>query len=83
MILFFIVYALFGAILTITAYLARIYIDNDKLSFTDLAKALCICLFEITILRFIMSVVRMLSVLNYKKNKDAWDKIKRVSFILN
>lgn len=77
MILFFGVYAVFGAVLTLTAFLSRIHTQNLKLSFTDIMKAILLCLGEISVLRFILAAVRMTALIGYRKKKLNWEKIKR------
>lgn len=77
MILFFALYAAFGAVLSITIFLARIYLQNSRLSIIDLLKALFLCFIEIAGLRQIMSVSRMTSLIGYKKKKNLWSDLTR------
>lgn len=77
MILFYGIYALFGALLSITSFFARIYINNTKINISDLIKVLFLCLIEITILRFYLMLVRLFSFLGYNKKKNNWGSIKR------
>lgn len=76
MILFFLIYAIFGGVLSFTTFLARIHVENLKLSFRDLIKAVFISMFEITILRTILVVVRFFSFFG-RKHKRTWGQIKR------
>ena len=78
MIVFLILYAGFGAILSVTIFLARIYVEESKIKAMDILKAIFLCVFEITILRQIMSLVRMFAMLTYRKDKVKWGKIKRM-----
>ena len=78
MIAFFIIYALFGAVLSLTAFLARVYVENSKITFGDLLKVICLCFFEITVLRFILSMARISAIFGYKKKKNSWGKIERL-----
>jgi len=77
MIWFFAVYAVFGAVLTMTAFFARIYTQNAKLSFSDVVKALLLCLLENIGLRLLIAFVRMTAFIGYRKNKMQWGKITR------
>lgn len=78
MIIFYLIYALFGSMSSVTSFFARIYVNNMKVSFFDVIKVLLLCFFEITILRFYLSIVRMFSFLGYKKKKNNWGTIERV-----
>lgn len=83
MILFLIIYALFGALLSLTIFLARIYTGENKISYKDMLKALLICVFEITILRQIMAITRLVAILTYKKKKTQWGQITRMKQHIN
>lgn len=77
MILFFAIYAVFGCILTLTAFFARTQTIDLKISFWDALKAILLCFFEITFLRFIMAFVRATAFVGYKKKKLNWGRIER------
>ncbi len=77
MLLYFIVYAFYGALLSITAFFSRIHTIDMKLSFKDMCKAFLLCMFEITFLRFDLAAVRAGAFIGYKKNKLNWDKLAR------
>lgn len=77
MIIFFLLYAAFGAILSLTIFLARIYVQDAKLSFWDFIKAVALCFVEIAGLRQIMSFARMSAILTYGKSKKQWTDITR------
>lgn len=83
MILFLLLYALFGAILSFTIFFARIYIGENKIKIKDVIKAITICFFEITLLRQIMAVVRMTAMFGYKKGKNQWGNITRMKQHIN
>lgn len=83
MILFFLIYAVYGAILTITAFFARIYTQNIRLSFTDVIKAIYLCIAESVFFRFIQAVTRMTAFVGYKKKRNAWGHIQRYKIQLN
>ncbi len=77
MILFFLIYALFGVILSLTTFLAQIHVLNLKISLLDVIKSSFVCAFEVTILRFILMFVRITSFIGYNKKKLIWNKFQR------
>lgn len=77
MIIFFLLYAAFGAILSLTIFLARVYVQDSKLSFIDFIRALFLCFIEIAGLRQIMSIARMTAFIGYKKRKLQWEDLTR------
>ena len=77
MLLFFGIYALFGCILTLTAFFARTQTIDLKISVMDALKAILLCFIEITFLRFIMAFVRATAFIGYKKKKLNWGRIER------
>lgn len=83
MVMFFLIYAVYGAILTITAFFARIYTQNIKLSFMDVIKAIYLCVAESVFFRFIQTFTRMTAFIGYKKKRNAWGHIKRQKIKLN
>lgn len=82
MILFFLIYAVFGSILSLTAFFSRMYTSNLKVTPKDALKATLLCLFEITCLRFVLAWVRATAFIGYRKKKMQWGKIerKKISF---
>lgn len=77
MILFFGIYVLYSAILSLTAFFARIHTIDLKLMFTDVLKAVGLCVLEVSCLRFILAWVRATALIGYKKKKQAWGRIER------
>lgn len=77
MLLYFVIYAFYGALLSMTAFFSRIHTIDMKLSFKDMCKAFLLCMFEITFLRFDLAAVRAGAFIGYKKNKLNWDKLAR------
>lgn len=77
MIMFYIIYAVYGAVLSLTAFLARMYTIDLTISFKDMCKAVSLCIFEITALRFVLAFVRMRSLIGYKRKKTEWGEIER------
>ncbi len=77
MIIFFLLYAAFGAILSLTIFLARVYVQDSKLSVLDFLRALLLCFIEIAGLRQIMSIARMTVFIGYKKRKLQWEDLTR------
>ena len=77
MVLFFLIYAVFGAILTLTAFFSRIYTADLTVSFHDGIRAACLCLFELVFLRFILAWVRCTAFIGYRRKKLSWGRIER------
>ncbi len=77
MILFFGIYVLYSAILSLTAFFARIHTIDLKLLFSDVLKAIGLCVLEVSCLRFILAWVRARSLIGYQKKKQTWGKIER------
>ena len=83
MVLFFMIYAVFGAVLSLTAFFARIYTAEMRLTPADAGKAVLLCIFEITCLRFILAWVRATAFIGYKNKKLQWGKIERKKINFN
>lgn len=77
MVLFFLIYAVFGSILTLTAFFSRIYTADLTVSFGDGVRAACLCLFELVFLRFILAWVRCTAFIGYRKRRLSWGRIER------
>ena len=77
MILFFFIYALYNCVLTLTAFFARIHTIDLKITLADVMKAILLCFFEVSVLRFIMAFVRATAFVGYKKKKLNWGRIER------
>ena len=77
MLLFFGIYALFGSVMSMTAFFTRTQTIDLKVKFRDVLKALLLCTIEICVLRFIMAWVRATAFIGYKKRKLQWGRIKR------
>jgi len=77
MLLFMLIYALYNSILTLTAFFSRIQTVDLTVTFSDCMKAIMLCFFEVTTLRFIMAFVRLTAFRGYKKKKLDWGRIER------
>lgn len=78
MIKFFLLYSVYGAILTITAFFQRIYTQNLKITLSDALKAVFMCLLENIFFRYVISFVRVTAFIGYKKKKKEWGSITRI-----
>lgn len=78
MCMFMLIYILFGGILSLCTFLSRLHVENIKLSFHDIIKAMMLCVLEITVLRYIVLFARITSFFGYKKNKKIWDRAERI-----
>ena len=77
MILFFGIYVVYTALLSLTAFFARIHTIDLKLYPSDALKAVGLCVVEVSFLRFVMAWVRMTALIGYQKKKDSWGRIQR------
>ena len=77
MILFFGIYVVYTAILSLTAFFARIHTIDLRIYPTDLLKAVGLCVVEVSCLRFVMAWVRMSALIGYRKKKNTWGRIER------
>lgn len=75
--LFLGIYAVFGAVMSLTSFFARTQTLDLKLSFGDVLKAIGLCFFEVTILRSILAYTRFFALFRYRTKKRSWGKIKR------
>ena len=83
MVLFFLIYAVFGSVLSLTIFFARAHTIDLTISAADVLKAICLCFFEITCLRFVLTFVRATAFKGYRKKKDQWGEIERKKINLN
>ena len=77
MLLFMGIYVVYSAILSLTAFFARVHTIDLKLSAMDVVKAVGLCALEVSCLRFMLAWVRATSLIRYKKRKTNWGKISR------
>ncbi len=77
MILFFLIYAVYSSVLSLTAFFARVQTVDLKLNFLDVVKAILLCFFEISFLRFVLAFERTTALIGYRKKKHKWGKIER------
>ena len=77
MLLFMLIYASYNSILTLTAFFSRIQTIDLTVKPRDFVKAVMLCFFEVTTLRFIMAFVRLMAFRGYKKKKLDWGRIER------
>ena len=77
MLILFLVYAVFGSLLTVISFLARNFLSETHLSFGDVVKAFLLCIPENIGLRFIMAWTRLMAIFHYRGKKTSWGQIKR------
>jgi hypothetical protein len=75
--MFTMIYALFGATLTLTSFFARTQTSELVLKPRDIGKALLMCLLEITFMHNVMMYVRATAFIGYRKKKLQWGRIER------
>ena len=78
MIVFLVVYAIYGTIISLSAFSQHLYTQRFRLSPWDMLKILFLCILEFGIFRYVLAVVRLMAFLRYGKNKSTWGKIERV-----
>lgn len=72
MILFFLIYAAFGCILTLISFFSRLYMSGMHISWRDVAKVILLSGFELVGLRFFLMLVRMNALIGYRKYRNTW-----------
>lgn len=77
MILFFGIYVIYSAVLSLSAFFARVHTVDMKLHLTDVIKAIGLCVVELSCLRFILAWVRITALIGYRQKKDKWEKLER------
>lgn len=77
MIGFYLLYAAYGTILTITAFFQRVYTQKLKVSRTDMLRAVILCFMENIFFHFFLSFVRVTAFAGYRRKKLQWGSIKR------
>ena len=78
MIWYLLLYTVYGTILSVTAFCQRIYSQQLKITALDTVRAVLMCFLESGFYRYILSFVRITSLIGYKKRKNQWGVIKRV-----
>ena len=77
MIMFLSMYAVYGCVLTMTAFFAQIYTSELSISLHDVCKSLVLCFFEVFFLHAAMNYVRATAFFGYKKRRLSWGQIER------
>ena len=77
MVAFFAVYVVYTAILSLTAFFARIHTVDLTLALSDVFKAVGLCAVEVSCLRFVMAWVRITALVGYRRKKAHWGTIQR------
>ena len=83
MIMFFFIYALYGAVMSLTAFFSRVQTRDLKLTPMDVVRALILAIFEVSVLRFILAVTRMLALVGYRKHGRRWETVQRTELNAN
>jgi cellulose synthase/poly-beta-1,6-N-acetylglucosamine synthase-like glycosyltransferase len=78
MIQFLLLYSLYGALLTMTAFFQRVYTQQMRINVKDVIRAVIMCLLENIFFRYVLSFGRMVAIVGYRKNKNNWGSLKRV-----
>ena len=75
--MFFLIYVGYSAVLSLTAFFARVHTIDLRLRATDIFKAIGLCLLEVSCLRFVLAWVRVTALIGYRKKRATWGKIER------
>lgn len=75
----FLVYALFGAMLTVISFVSRNFNSDQRLRISDVIKAFLLCVPENIFIRLFMAFTRMFAVFFMRGKKTKWGEIKRYS----
>ena len=75
---FFIVYSFYNMLLTLTAFFQTLYVEHIKITFKDVMKAICMCMLENFLFRYIIAAIRATAFIGYKKRKVQWGRIQRM-----
>ncbi|MCL2445887.1 MAG: glycosyltransferase [Oscillospiraceae bacterium] len=78
MIAFLVLYALYGSIISLTAFSQHIYVQKIHMLPWQMFKAMLLSVMEFGFFRYVLVLVRIMAVFRYGKNKSTWGKIKRV-----
>jgi len=78
MIVFLVVYAIYGIIISLSAFSQHLYTQRFRLSPLDMLRVLFLCILEFGVFRYVLAIVRLMAFFRYGKNKSTWGKIKRV-----
>lgn len=77
MIIFLLIYMVFGILMSLTAFFSSIYTMDISLRLRDVIKATMLCILESCVLRGVLFWTRLMAFANYKKQKLHWDSITR------
>lgn len=77
MLALFLIYALFGSILTVISFVTRNYLSSIRVRIRDILKAFLLCVPENVLIRFILAWTRIAAVFFWRGKKTRWGEIKR------
>lgn len=77
MINLFLIYTGYGILLSLTAFFQRVYTQGLKLHPLDVVRAVCMVIIENAVYRYLISFIRVTSVVGYNKKRNTWGTIKR------
>lgn len=77
MVVFFFIYAAYAALMSLSAFFSRVQTRDLKLTASDVLRALLLALLEVSVLRFIMAVTRMLALVGYRRRGRRWETVGR------
>jgi len=78
MLALFLIYAMFGSMLTVISFISRNFLSKQRVKFGDIIKAFLLCIPENVLIRFIMAWTRMVAPLYMRGKNTKWGEIQRV-----
>lgn len=72
------IYALFGAMLTVISFVSRSYLNKQRIKLRDILRAFLLCVPENLLIRIVMAFTRLFAPLYMRGKKAGWGEIKRV-----
>lgn len=77
MLILFLVYSVFGAMLTVISFVTRNYLSSIRVRGVDILKAFLLCIPEIVLIRFVLAWTRIVAIFFWRGKKTKWGEIKR------
>lgn len=80
MLVFYLLCLLFGVVISLASFLARVYLAGQRLGVLDVLKALGLCALENFGYRQVLAFISLSAFFGYRKRKLDWGRIERRSF---
>lgn len=77
MLAFFGIYAVFGAVMSLTAFFSRVHTRDLRLSVSDVVRAVGLSVVEVTLVRLVLAVTRLLALVGHRRRGRVWERAER------